>query len=243
MELWNILRSRMGQVDWRRHAPVAGSVVAHGVVVAAVAAVMAASARPALKRVEPPPLEVALVIAEPPPVEPEVRPAPARRAPVTTPQPSTDTAPPLAPQRRKEEKAAAPKPSEPVDSESVYVPPSPFATYGPTGGLQGLASLDPCATTKYGPRPRDCSQLGTQVGSLESAMPRDEKQLAQHFDAYVPKCRFRVGCDDGEWVSTNGTRNTAGTRMAGGVSSVGGITDTVGRLDFNPDHRDTGFGN
>ena len=72
MELWNILRSRMGQVDWRRHAPVAGSVVAHGVVVAAVAAVMAASARPALKRVEPPPLEVALVIAEPPPVEPEV---------------------------------------------------------------------------------------------------------------------------------------------------------------------------
>lgn len=241
MELWNTIRSRVGQFDWRSHAPVAGSIAAHGVVGLAVAAVMASSVKPEIERPEQPPLEVALML-DSIPVPVEVRPPAPKPLPRTRAEP-TDTAPIIPGPTRKDEKAATPQPVAEADSESVYIPPSPFATYAPTGGLQGLANLDPCAPSRYGPRPRECSQLAAQVGSLEQLTPRSKQELAQQHGEFMPTCAYAVGCEGGEWISTNGTRSVAGTRMAGGVESVGGAADIVGRLGFNPDHFDRGFGN
>lgn len=178
-------------------------------------------------------------------------PLPARS---TTPRPApksvpTDVAPPVSGPVRKNDKQAAPEApsSTPAmtqrDKDSVYLGPSPFAQYAPTGGLKGLASLDPCAPSRYGPRPRDCSRLAASIGPMDSAAPLTKEQIAARHGEFMPTCAYAVGCDGGEWISTNGTRNVAGTRMAGGVESVGGITDTVGRLGFNPDHFDRGFGN
>lgn len=241
MELWDTIRSRVGRLDWRRHAPVAGSIAAHGVVGVAVAAVMAGSMKPDIRRAEAPPLEVALVLdTVPEPVE--VRPPGSKPLPRPQSEP-TDVAPAISAPARKTDKPATRQPAAKPDSDSVYIPPSPFATYAPTGGLQGLASLDPCAPSHYGPRPRECSQLAASVGSLNSLVPRTKKELEQQHGGFMPKCMYASGCEEEEWISTNGTRSTAGTRMAGGVESVGGITDTVGRLGFNPDHRDRGFGN
>jgi len=241
MELWDRIRSRVGELDWRRHAPVAGSVVAHIMVGIAVAAVMAGSLKAEIKRVEPPPLQVALVLdALPIPVE--VRPPAPKPLPRSRSEP-TDVAPAIAAPARKNDKPATPQPVARPDSDSIYIPLSPFAAYAPTAGLQGLASLDPCAPSRYGPRPRECSQLAANIGSLNSLVPRTKKELEQQHGDFIPKCAYASGCEAEEWISTNGTRNTAGTRMAGGVESVGGITDTVGRLGFNPDHRDRGFGN
>ena len=139
--------------------------------------------------------------------------------------------------------ATVPPPAPTASNDAVYLGPSPFAQYAPTGGLKGLANLDPCAPSRYGPRPRECSRLAASVGAMDSVVPLSKEQLAAQHGEFMPTCAYAVGCEGGEWISTNGTRNVAGTRMAGGVESVGGITDTVGRLGFNPDHFDRGFGN
>jgi hypothetical protein len=58
----------------------------------------------------------------------------------------------------------------------------------------------------------------------------------------MPTCHLKVGCEGGEWISNNGTRSVAGTLMAPGPGGLGGINEVVGRLGFNPDHTDPGFG-
>ncbi len=242
MELREQIRQWVSWPGWRTHAPAAGSVVAHGVVALAIAGIMAASGRPERARPAPPPpaIEVSLIA--------DSLPMPARPLPRPTPPPPkseqlTDAAPPVA-APRKDEKQAAAAPSTPsASSDSVYLGPSPFARTGPTGGLEGLANIDPCAQSRYGPKSKDCTNWAARVGSMDSVVPRSTEELAAYHGEFMPTCAYAVGCEGGEWISTNGTRSVAGTRMAGGVESVGGITDTVGRLGFNPDHFDRGFGN
>lgn len=109
---------------------------------------------------------------------------------------------------------------------------------------------------RFGPKAKECAgkELAARTGKMDSVMPRTKEQLAQHFAEYMPKCQFKVGCEGGEWISTNGTRGVGkpppgsagdrgvGTPGAGGAASVGGINTIVGRLGFNPDHTDPGFG-
>lgn len=89
---------------------------------------------------------------------------------------------------------------------------------------------------------------------MDSVMSRSKEDLAEHFAAYMMKCPWLVGCDGGEWVSTNGTRSVAKAppgsdndrgqmaAMAGGAASLGGLNTIVGRLPQKPDFVDRGFG-
>lgn len=182
-------------------------------------------------------------------VTPPPRPRPAtapERAAETTPRPSAGPVVPNAP--------AQGSASDPGDS--VYLGP-PSILIDPAGppGLRGLMANDPC-TQRYGPKAKECAgrDLATRTGPMDSVMSRSEDQLAQHFGDYMPKCRLRSGCDEGEWISTNGTRGVGKpppgssadrgvmAGMAGGAAGLGGLNTSVGRLGFNKDHTDTGFG-
>lgn len=237
MELREQIRQWASWSGWRKHAPAAGSAVAHGVVGLAVVGLMAAAGKP-LPLVKAQPalaIEVSLMEDTLPMRPPAPRPLPK--------SPSSKAEP--LPERKEQESTlpdiAATAPSGGADS--VYLGPSPFVQPGTKGGLQGLAMADLCSG-KYGPKPKDCTNWKAKVGAMDSVMPRSKEELAALYGEFMPVCAYRVGCEEkGEWISTNGTRNVAGTRMAGGVESVGGITDTVGRLGFNPDHFDRGFGN
>ncbi|MEQ1784730.1 MAG: hypothetical protein ABMA14_25565, partial [Hyphomonadaceae bacterium] len=127
-----------------------------------------------------------------------------------------------------------------------------------TGEAKGLASLmgdDPCVA-RYGPKARECAgrELARRTGTMDSMMPRSKEQLAQYFGEFMPKCTMRVGCEGGEWISSMGTRSVAkpppgsrndhgsGSMMAGGAASVAGLNTIVGRLGFNAEHTDPGFG-
>lgn len=241
MELREQIRQWASWPGWRTHAPAAGSVVAHGVVALAIAAMMAASGKPQRARQAPPPAIEVSLIADSLPMP--VRPAPKPIPPPKKSEPTPDAAPPLVVAPRRDEKQAATPTVPSTNSDSVYLGPSPFARTGPTGGLEGLANIDPCGASRYGPKAKDCTNWAARVGSMDSAVPRSKEELAAYHGEFMPTCAYAVGCEGGEWISTNGTRSVAGTRMAGGVESVGGITDTVGRLGFNPDHFDRGFGN
>ncbi len=185
---------------------------------------------------------------EPPRPEPP-RPEPIKPAPVAV-DPDKDKADAVVP-------APAPAPAAPMADAggSVFIPPS--AVIQPGGGPAGLRSLayrDPCES-KFGKKPKECvDDWRGRVGEMDSMLPRSDAQLAQHFGEHMPTCGLRVGCEGGEWISTNGTRSTGrappgsaedrgvGTPGAGGASSLGGLHTSVGRLGHNPDHRDTGFG-
>lgn len=246
MVLWERISRWADEWGWRRYAPAAGSVVAHGVVGVAIAALMASSVKPSPRKAEAPPLAIEVsLMADTLPMRPTApRPQP-KPSPSKT-EPATERAPVGVPERKDQQAAALPEISTTAPSggsDSVYLGPSPFAQPGTPGGLQGLAMADACSG-KYGPKPKDCTNWKAKVGSMDSVMPRSKEELASLYGEFMPVCLYRVGCEEkGEWISTNGTRNVAGTRMAGGVESVGGITDTVGRLGFNPDHFDRGFGN
>jgi hypothetical protein len=242
---------------WRRHAPVAGSVAVHVVgAVVAMATLGAASGAPV--RPPPPPPEAFIAIdlvAELPP-EAGVTPPPRTAAP--RPDASTDTAPPD-PRKRAQPSGpalpgpAAPAPSGGADGDTVYIPPSIMVGPGPAG-LQGLTSNDRCSG-RYGPKPKDCpSDLAGRVGTMDSLLPRSKDDLAQHFADYMPTCPYRVGCEPGVRRTVNGSYPAgrpppgsaddrgAGTPQAGGPAGLGGLHDSVGRLGFNPDHTDSGFG-
>lgn len=236
---------------WRRHAPAAGSVGVHIVAVAVLAGVLAASGKTLPAPVEAQRerfLEVALVPL--PELEtasdPEMRPPPPRPAPRA---PGGDTVPVVPPvaKPRKEEQEARVAPDAPAEARSsgdggVVLGPSPFAEPR-TGGLEGLASNDRCKSL-VGPKPKECATdwAGKLGGAQASLIPQSKEEKRQYFAEFMPKCPYNVGCEGGEWISNNGTRSVAGTQMAGGPASLGGMNETVGRLGFNPDHVDPGFG-
>lgn len=247
MELWNIIRSRVGQFDWRRHAPVAGSIAAHGVVGVAVAAVMAASVKPEIMRAESPPLEVALIV-DSLPAPSDMRPPAPRPAPRPSAEPSGDTAPAIAGPARKTDKPATSQPAVTPDSDTVYIPPSPFAQQGPTGGLAGLVALDPCTALK-GTKPKDCAKNWSgSIGTEPSVMPRTEKDLRTYHAEFMATCGLRTGCGPNSGVAPGGVLNNGArsfgltSPMASGAGGVQGINELVGRLPQKPDYVDPGFG-
>jgi hypothetical protein len=235
---WNTIRRWNG---WRRYAPAAGSVAAHIVVGAAIVSVMAASTvRPRPAPPTPPPeLQVTLVAETP---RPQPRPAerPATRPPLAA--PDSDSIPDRPrPAPRKEEKRK-PEVAETPTVDSVFVPPSIFNDNVPLG-LRNMASEDRCNPRK-GLRPADCGpQWSEKVGPVQSWQLASADELKQHYGDIIGPCRFNVGCEPGEWISSIGTRSMAGSPMAGGAASLtGGAESQTGRLPPHPDHRDPGFG-
>jgi hypothetical protein len=249
MELPARIQQWMAWPGWRRHAPAAGSVAAHAVVGVALVGLMTAYSKPLPPRVDPaPPEAIDIVLLDEPPL-PEVRPAPARAAPRTVPAPkaapAADAAPvmPL-PRKDPKQQTAAPEPAPAEDTESVYVPRSLFASIGSTGGLEGLVNRDPC-TALVGTKPKDCAaNWAARVGTMDSMMPRSKEEMRQQFAEFIAPCPWKVGCEplsDGKLL--NGARSFGlKSPMASGAGGVQGINEVVGRLGFNPDHTDPGFG-
>lgn len=125
----------------------------------------------------------------------------------------------------------------------LYVPPSVLIEPGGPAGLRNLTNGNPCES-RFGEKPKECADNWRgRVGAMDSLLPRSKAELAQHFDAFVPKCPWKVGCEGGEWMSNNDTRATPPKSSASaGAASLGGIHDLVGRLPQNPDFTDPGFG-
>lgn len=238
-----------GWPGWRRHAPaVAGSAAFHLAAVGLVAATLGAASGAPSPAAEPETFIAIELINQPPDDPPPQAGVTPPRAP--TPRPAaTDQTAPIAPAtpdpRRRQTGPAAPEPSlaAPGD-DSVYIPPSIYKGPGPAG-LQGLAGRgDPCADPLPSRRPRGCpSDLAARVGSMDTTLARSQDDLAQHYGDYMPKCALRVGCGPDEKKTILGSRAVDNNGMAaGGAGSLGGMHDSVGRLGFNPDHRDPGFG-
>jgi hypothetical protein len=195
-------------------------------------------------------MEVALVEDTPPPPPPEI----VRETPPTPPvaEREPDSAP-ILPSHKKVERESAPTPESSATSasEGVYIPPSPLAP-----GVTGLASLmaDPCKT-KTGLRLENCGAKPSDKLAEAKAFEHMSKADKERFYAeFTPDCPYKVGCDQGPWRGLNGTHSVArpppgsrddrgaGTLMAGGAAGLGGPHDMIGRLGFNPDHTDPGFG-
>jgi len=186
----------------------------------------------------------------PRPVAPEPKPAPEPPQP-EPPRPEPPKPAPAAadPRKDKEDAIAAPAPAPASPSAdaggSVFLPPS--TVIQPGGGPAGLRSLaygNPCES-KFGKKPKECVEdWRGRVGDMDSVMPRSKDDLKQHYADYITPCPHKVGCEGGEWISTNGTRAPRDLTSAesGGAASAGGINDLVGRLPQKPDFVDPGFG-
>jgi len=249
-----IWRERIQQLTdtagWRGFAPAGASVLAHGMVIGGVAGIMAVmppTSEPRQQTI----LSVELVapqqVAIPEPLAGVTPPPRLRPAEATAPaEPRTAPAP----------QTSAPAATANDAIDGVYLgPPSILKDPKTPPGLAGLMGQDPCEQ-RYGPKAKECAgrDLAAKTGKMDSMMPRSKEDLAQHFAEYMPTCALRVGCEGGEWISTNGTRSVGrpppgssadrgvGTPGAGGAASLGGLHTSVGRLGFNPDHRDPGFG-
>jgi hypothetical protein len=263
------LRERIAELSrwpgWRRYAPVAGSIVSHVFLGMALISMLAAAGKPRpVPTVVQPRLEVTLVAETPPPprgirpTPPEAPKAPPRSDPRSEPLPA---APPVARDPRKDQKqqqaAAQPAIAGGVPSDDkggVYLGDSDFALSGVPLGLRGLLETDPCRPKNGLPR-GECGPSWKEKlaqGNLLEVPTR--AQLRRMYPGIIPPCPYKVGCEGGEWISTNGTRSVAkgapgsrddrgaGSPMASGAAGLGGVHDIVGRLGFNPDHTDPGFG-
>ncbi|HEV7689636.1 MAG TPA: hypothetical protein VGO52_02380 [Hyphomonadaceae bacterium] len=226
--------------NWRTYSPAAGSAIAHVALIGAAIGITAAFSE---RAPDPAPhvLEIALVEDTPPPPPPEITRTPPPTPPVAEREP--DSAP-ILPSRKKTETESAPRPESSATSanEGVYIPPSPLAP-----GVAGLASLmdDPCKT-KTGLKVENCGAkpfANLAEAKAYEQMTKAEKE--QFFAEYTPDCPYRVGCDTGPWRGAGGTRSVFrpnGGPMMSGAGGLGGIHDLVGRLGFNPEHTDPGFG-
>lgn len=244
------------QPGWRRHAPAVGSVVAHVAVAAVFAGTMAAVTAQDAPRAKPAKRMMIVELMQPPEELPRpeagVTPPP-RARPDATPEPSAPRLP--ADKRKTTAPSAASTDASPADDNTFYVPSSPDAATGVAKGLASLMGDDECAQ-RFGPKAKECAgrDLAKRTGKMDSVMARPKEQLAQYFGEFMPKCQWRVGCEGGEWKSSNGTRSVAKgapgsgndrdqpALMAGGAATLGGLNATTGRLGFNPDHTDPGFG-
>lgn len=253
MELPARIRQWADWAGWRQHAPAAGSFVVHvvlGVVVAGMLAAAGKTLPPAADPPNRPAMEVALVTDALPLPGETVRPP--GKAPRTPPPPSGadtgPTAPPgPAPTRKDQARALpdAPAATASTGSGSVVLGPSPFAAPERKGGVEGLAANDPC-TSRIGIKPKECgTNWAASMGNQASVMPRSKEDLKHYYAEFMPPCPWKVGCEGGEWKSNNGTRSVYsynGSPMMSGAGGLGGINELTGRLGFNPDHTDPGFG-
>jgi hypothetical protein len=156
-----------------------------------------------------------------------------------------DAPPPLA-RNEKPKQAARPAPgSAPAeDEDGVYLGDTDFALSGVPLGLRGLMEEDPCAE-RAGKLRLDCDTWSEKVAKGDLLAAPTLAQLKRMYPGFVETCRWKVGCQEGEWISSNGTRsvfNSRGSPMMAGAGSLGGLHESVERLGFNPDHTDPGFG-
>lgn len=254
-----IWRESIGQVldsyDWRKHAPAVASVLAHAVLLWAVSGMIAGALPPLPDASRQVVLAVELLpdleFTEPAPmagVTPPRAPRPSETLPASAEPPSPRSAGPGAPSADTKDRKAG--------EDSVYLgPPAILNDRGFAPGLASLMGKDPCEA-QFGPKAKECAgrELAARTGNMDSVMSRSKEDLAEHFAAYMPKCPWLVGCEGGEWVSTNGTRSVAKAppgsaddrgqmaAMAGGAASLGGLNTIVGRLSQKPDFVDRGFG-
>lgn len=239
---WNAIRQWTG---WRRYGPAAASIVAHVVVGASIIGVMAASVKPRpapqAALVPQPELQVTLISEKP---RPQPRPAerPAPRPPGAA--PNADALPDRPqPAPRKEEKRKPEEVTEAPDEDSVFVPPPSVYSENVPLGLRNMASEDRCNPRK-GLKPADCGpQWSDRISPAQSWQLASAEELKQHYGDIIGPCRFRVGCEPGEWISSIGTRSVSGSPMAGGAAGIStGAESQTGRLGLHPDHIDPGFG-
>ena len=109
-----------------------------------------------------------------------------------------------------------------------------------------MASEERCNPRK-GLRPADCApQWSDKIGRAQSWQLASAEELKQHYGDIIGPCRFNVGCEPGEWISTNGTRSVYSSRpnpMMGGAGGLGsGAESATTRAPMHPDHVDPGFG-
>jgi hypothetical protein len=232
-----------GLVDWRRYAPAAGSVVTHIVILVGLASFLAASGGERMPPKPPPPTLQVTLVAETP--APAGRPLAPPVVPRPTPPAKADSlpeAPPPAAKNDKQRQAANPAPAA-VD-EGVYLGETDLALSGVPLGLRGLMEEDPCAG-RSGKLKIDCATWSDRIAKGELLAAPTLAELKRMYPGFVETCRWRVGCQEGEWISANGTRsvyNYNGSPMMSGAGGLGGINELVGRLGFNPDATDPGFG-
>jgi hypothetical protein len=236
-------------------------VAAHVVLGAAILSVLAATSKasPRMPTGAEPQLEVTLVAESLPPKGWKPTPPDAPKAPPQSEsKPSTDIAPPIARELRKEEKRTGARPAisggKPSDDEGgVYLGDSYLADSGVPLGLRGLLEEDPCAPKKGLPR-GDCGPTWTQkFASNTYTITPSEQQLKRMYPGIIPPCPYKTGCERSA-MNINGTRSVgrappgsirdtgSASPMAGGAAGLGGLHDSIGRLGFNPDHTDPGFG-
>lgn len=254
------LRERVASWSgWRAYGPAAGSAATHVVLALVFASMLAASGGERMPPPKPPQplpaLDVTLVSEALPPQGIRPTPPDPRRAP---PKPPPDRAapmpeaPPVQNRDRKDQKqqqrAAAPAVTGGAvsdDKGGVYLGDSVLADSGVPLGLRSLLEGDPC-NPKYGPKRADCGTRWDQkIGMQASLVSPTEDELKQMYPGIVPTCPYRTGCQEGEWISSIGTRSVGlKSPMSGGAGSLGGVHDQVGRLPVgNPYHIDPGFGN
>lgn len=254
MELPARIRQWAAWAGWRQHAPAAGSVVVHIVLGVAVVGLLAATGKTLPPVADPPRREVLEIslMTDSLPLPSEVA-RPSSSTPKTPPPFSrgdtVPTAPPPAKTTRKDEKRAAPDAPAPVASAGndggVTLGPSPFAMPERKGGIEGLAGNDPC-TARIGIKPKECgTNWAAAMGNQASVMPRSKEDMKKYYAEFMTPCPWKVGCEGGEWKSNNGTRSVFsanGSPMMSGAGGLGGINELTGRLGFNPDATDPGFG-
>jgi hypothetical protein len=97
---------------------------------------------------------------------------------------------------------------------------------------------------KVGIKPKECgTDWAAKVGTMDSALPRSKEEQAKYYADLMPTCLYRVGCDPFERINPSGTRPPPKQSPASaGAAQLGGLNDSVGRLEFNPDHFDRAFG-
>ncbi|MFT3724503.1 MAG: hypothetical protein QM773_13030 [Hyphomonadaceae bacterium] len=229
----------------------AGSVAVHAVAgVFVMGAIAVSAAKPEAETSRDPRrekiIEIALM-AESLPLP--AAPKPGAPRPATKPSAPTDAAPPLGKPGAKGQQEATPADTQAVEDGVSFGAPAD----GLARGLASVSGSDPCKA-KHGPKPRECGADWAAKGNQASLMPTTKQEKAQYYAEYMPKCPWNVGCEGGEWISTNGTRSVgraapgsrndhgSSTPMAAGAAGLGGLHDSVGRLGFNPDHFDRGFG-
>ncbi len=234
---------------WRRYGPAAGSGVAHLVVGAGLISLIAATDVPL--PVHPPapspnqievtlvaetPIPPPLATRPPPPIRPTAPPADRNAVPLpSAPAPEADKRKPSATPSNVPTAPAAPDATASNDANSVYLGNVPQLV------LPGPAGRQPCDPT--GVIQGDCGiKWGDKLASGKQLEKPTSRELQAMYPGIVLPCRWRVGCDQGEWKSSIGTRAVGRTPQAIGPAGLGGINDLVGRLGFNPDHTDPAFG-
>lgn len=246
MASWERIRAWANRSGWRGIAPVAGSVAVHSLIGIALASILSTQAKPSALLSpgrDRPFMDVSLLTDLSAPETGRAS-LPVGSAPSGKPgEPASDHFP--EPSAEGARDAAGVAVTEPGSAGSVWLGPSPFSAPAAKGGIEGLLGKDPCSGVS-GLKPRECgTDWAAKWGNQASLAPRTKEDLRRYYSEFIPPCPRKVGCEGGEWRSNSGTRSVYsynGSPMMSGAGGLGGINELTGRLGFNPDATDPGFG-